>query len=436
MTPTLSTSLETGLSRSTGSLSVREHGRRDALGTETSARSFVDVLGSLAGASGGLGSVKSRGAQGMFDVPGSSGRSGRLANLRAETRAADRLGADDPRLDTASVDARRDTQQLAPAGVADISPVAPQHAADAGSPMRVEAPEYTASSISQESSSAEDFNATPHARSATSGDGSFPGAKERGGALQVPPTEIGSAVPLSAADGAATILPSPAASAPSNGTKTAPPAMQIAQILAGRGQPELARGATATTPAPHNQRSSNSPRGEATMAKPAEGQTRSGGAGVEVDAVEFRPGAFDDLVRSIRLRATDRLSSARLHLDPPELGRMRVDVRLEGDTIQVDVHTENEKTRDILQDRLGQLRVALEQAGVTVDRLDVNVNSQAADGGDSHAEQLDSQSTRRETNRRGPGSFNSALAEDARPAEVSAWDDSAVWRRGRVDVRV
>ncbi|MBI4717327.1 MAG: flagellar hook-length control protein FliK [Planctomycetes bacterium] len=91
-------------------------------------------------------------------------------------------------------------------------------------------------------------------------------------------------------------------------------------------------------------------------------------------------GEFDGLVRSLRMHLGPRSSSARLHLHPPELGRVFVDVQLSGDELRIDVRTETEAARKILLERSDQLRTALEQAGVRVDRFDVTatLGAQAA----------------------------------------------------------
>jgi flagellar hook-length control protein FliK len=85
--------------------------------------------------------------------------------------------------------------------------------------------------------------------------------------------------------------------------------------------------------------------------------------------------SFERLVRSIRLQTGPRNSSARLQLHPPELGRLRVDVRLAGDQIEIDVRTETDAARDFVSRRSDELKTALEQHGIQVNRFDVTVRS-------------------------------------------------------------
>jgi flagellar hook-length control protein FliK len=80
---------------------------------------------------------------------------------------------------------------------------------------------------------------------------------------------------------------------------------------------------------------------------------------------------FDKLISAIRLNAGVHRSSARLHLHPPELGRVLVDVNMVGDDLQLEVRTETSEARDLLWERAARLRVALEQHGVHVGRFEV-----------------------------------------------------------------
>lgn len=85
--------------------------------------------------------------------------------------------------------------------------------------------------------------------------------------------------------------------------------------------------------------------------------------------------AFERLVRSIRLQTGLRSSSARLQLHPPELGEVRVDVRLAGEHVEIDVRTETDAARETLSHRADELKTALQHHGIHVDRLDVTVHA-------------------------------------------------------------
>ena len=83
---------------------------------------------------------------------------------------------------------------------------------------------------------------------------------------------------------------------------------------------------------------------------------------------------FDQLIRALRLRTGLRNSSARLHLQPPELGRIQVDVRMTGNELRIAVQTETTEARNLLAQRAASLTTALEQWGLNVERLEISVD--------------------------------------------------------------
>ncbi|MFH1110348.1 MAG: flagellar hook-length control protein FliK [Planctomycetota bacterium] len=123
--------------------------------------------------------------------------------------------------------------------------------------------------------------------------------------------------------------------------------------------------ARANTPAqksPAPARSSEGPTTQASSPRPEEVETKEASA-------------FERLVRSIRLQTGLRSSSARLQLHPPELGEVRVDVRLAGEHVEIDVRTETDAARETLSHRSDELKTALQHHGIHVDRLDVTVHA-------------------------------------------------------------
>jgi flagellar hook-length control protein FliK len=87
---------------------------------------------------------------------------------------------------------------------------------------------------------------------------------------------------------------------------------------------------------------------------------------------------FERIIRNMRLKAGERRSNAKMWLDPPELGRMTVNVRMEGDALTVDVRTENTEARDLLYERVAKLRSALLEHGIDINRFEVTVDGDAA----------------------------------------------------------
>lgn len=94
----------------------------------------------------------------------------------------------------------------------------------------------------------------------------------------------------------------------------------------------------------------------------------------DVPPDEPAPTRFDDLIRAIRVRAEEKSTSARLQLQPPRLGYMEVDVRLEGDQLRIEVRTETDEARRRVHEQSMQLKSALESSGIDVQQINVSVD--------------------------------------------------------------
>lgn len=81
--------------------------------------------------------------------------------------------------------------------------------------------------------------------------------------------------------------------------------------------------------------------------------------------------AVSDLARIVRSRIGSRDSSMTLMMSPPELGRLRVDVRLEEDAVTVRFQADTLLGQEAIRSKLHELKAALEQQGVQIDRIEV-----------------------------------------------------------------
>ena len=70
-----------------------------------------------------------------------------------------------------------------------------------------------------------------------------------------------------------------------------------------------------------------------------------------------------------------------LRLDPPELGKLNLQLTVRGDEVKVVFKAENADTGQLLQENLGHLRQALESQGLKVGKMEVQ--TQLSDGGQS-----------------------------------------------------
>ena len=79
---------------------------------------------------------------------------------------------------------------------------------------------------------------------------------------------------------------------------------------------------------------------------------------------------FDRIASLIRTRSSGKQVVARIRLDPPELGQVRVHLRLNGNTLRVRLATQTAEARDTLLSRSSDLQSALERQGIQVQRMD------------------------------------------------------------------
>jgi flagellar hook-length control protein FliK len=167
------------------------------------------------------------------------------------------------------------------------------------------------------------------------------------------------------------------------------------------------------------------------------------------EAPEAPRTTFDRLVRSIRINQGQRESTARLQLEPPELGRVRIDVRLVNQRMQLSIQTETRDAREVLGSRLEALRSALAAHGVVIEKIDLpdpppETDPRAFVWQDHDMQQRDSQDVADAEEQAGDsGAMNELGHEEAAPPESAdlepvmagaSSDSNAGWKR--VDIRI
>lgn len=218
-------------------------------------------------------------------------------------------------------------------------------------------------------------------------------------------------------------------------------ARQIGQVLgaAQSGTADSARAVNASATTADLRSGTHQPR-QAAQTKPTpENRAHSGAdrAG-KGDGVTRTP--FDELVRTIRLQTGKRTSSARMTLDPPRLGRMRVDVQMSGDRVRIDVRTETAEATRLLLDRTARLKSALESQGFIVDRLEVTSNfADLPAHSATRADRQDVDSSRRERgllSARSEASGRDSAIETAETPIAGGLSGSTRVAIGRLDIRI
>jgi hypothetical protein len=180
-------------------------------------------------------------------------------------------------------------------------------------------------------------------------------------------------------------------------------ARQVGRILASSGRAESQTGRALASLQHAGTDGKEAPHPKSTPQAGAKDQSSSSRTAQGKDFEETFRSSFERLVRSIRLSRGPYWSSARLQLHPPELGRMKVELRLSGDTLQIDVLTRTSEARELLYERVAELKAALEQHGLRIERFAVDIDHRdVAGGGLGQATQQERKGNR------GPG--NSATA--------------------------
>ena len=90
---------------------------------------------------------------------------------------------------------------------------------------------------------------------------------------------------------------------------------------------------------------------------------------------DFLPSYLIDQVRKQISRSILRGERViRLQLKPPELGTLRVEMDMKDNIIKLGMITENSSVKELLLSNVHELREALAEQGVKLDRLDININ--------------------------------------------------------------
>jgi flagellar hook-length control protein FliK len=84
-------------------------------------------------------------------------------------------------------------------------------------------------------------------------------------------------------------------------------------------------------------------------------------------------GSIDRIVNVIRSNLGQRFNQLTIQLDPPELGRLRIDIRLAGTQLRVNITTETASAQTVISERFALLREALEKQGITINRFEVQM---------------------------------------------------------------
>lgn len=104
----------------------------------------------------------------------------------------------------------------------------------------------------------------------------------------------------------------------------------------------------------------------------------------KIDVPPSSPKFTEQIAQRIGIMNTDKLQTARIQLDPPELGSLEIKIKVQQDQVSVSFTSGHQVVRDALEAQSPRLREMLEQQGVEL--TDVNVSDQQQqNAGEGHA---------------------------------------------------
>lgn len=105
--------------------------------------------------------------------------------------------------------------------------------------------------------------------------------------------------------------------------------------------------------------------------------------------------AVQDIHEPIRAAAETGTKNIVLRLDPPDLGQVHVRLRMNQGVLTADLKVDSGSTKDIFTSAIPQIRASLENAGIRVGELQVDLREDYLADQGAHREQNDNQNQRR-----------------------------------------
>lgn len=99
---------------------------------------------------------------------------------------------------------------------------------------------------------------------------------------------------------------------------------------------------------------------------------------VSVEQAESTPRTLPSVARGLSTLASQRGGSLQMRLDPPSLGTIRLEMTVEAGRVAVHMVAASDSARGLLSGNLDMLRTSLEERGLAVDRLAVELGSRSA----------------------------------------------------------
>jgi flagellar hook-length control protein FliK len=105
----------------------------------------------------------------------------------------------------------------------------------------------------------------------------------------------------------------------------------------------------------------------------------------KMDVPPQSPQWSEQIARRITIMSSEQIQSARIQLDPPELGLLEIKIKVQQDQVNVAFASGHQTVRDALETQAPRLKELMEQQGV--DLTDVNVSDHGQQSSDGSAEE-------------------------------------------------
>ncbi len=111
------------------------------------------------------------------------------------------------------------------------------------------------------------------------------------------------------------------------------------------------------------------------------------GANIPVPEKEL----VNNLIQRFNVNPRLQTSKLSMQLNPAELGSLKIDILVEGDSIKANIVAQSQQVLDVLDKNMLRLRTVLEDQGFTVDAFEISINADGEQQKDFFKEQFGSQ---------------------------------------------
>lgn len=140
-------------------------------------------------------------------------------------------------------------------------------------------------------------------------------------------------------------------------------------------------------------------------------------------ATDESKNAVENVARALNASGGSGRFQATMRLDPPELGHVKVQIRMQAEAMTLQVQAENLQVSKLIESRMGELRDALATHGIRIDRAEVVVKTPDTGESLNHPNQERSHNE----SHRGQGEQSRSNAQDG------GWSQGRGWHATRED---